>query len=263
MQEETARDSKGEGRLTKFSCSPQKFLDIIRKGLINNHFEAMEVSFTPELVTTSTSRAGTFGVHNTFKPGYFTKYECPAPETIKLTKELFANMQSLKFGSEAEITVETDIPNSRLNISGTRSDYHPVLSNPEVQPLKMTIAEKPTIGWLPAKEDRPIHYQIRVPASALSTPKGIDKVTYRTNGPSLTLYFTLGGEYSEKITPLEVMKPRTAGQGEKIDYTFFIDHLADILANFSDNVVVTIYERGIFITQLNDTFSLMYMTAVT
>jgi len=248
--------------LTKFSCSPQKFLDVIRKGLINNHFEAMEVAFKQDGVTTTTSRAGTFGAYITYKPAFFAKYECSVPETVKLTKELFANMQSLKFGGEPEITVETDLANGRLNITGSKSDYHPVLTNPEVQPLKMTIAEKPTIGWLPAKEDRPIHYQIRVKASDLSTPK-VDKVTYKTNGPNLTLDLNLGGAYNEKIAAIEVLKPREAAQGEKVDYTFFVDHLADILANFSDNVVVTIYERGIFITQLNDTFSLMYMTAVT
>jgi hypothetical protein len=248
--------------MTKLVCSPGKFLDIIRKGLINNHFEAMDVEFAPTGVTTTTSRAGTFGSHNTYKPAYFKEYVCQATESVKLTKELFENMQKLKFGEEQEITVETDLVNSRLNIAGVKRDYHPVLTNPEVQPLKMTIAEKPTIGWLPAKEDRPIHYQIRVPASDLATPK-VDKVTYKTGGATLILDLNLGGAYNEKITPTEVIKPRNAAQGEKTDYTFFVDHLTDILANFSDLVVVTIYEKGIFITQLNDNYSLMYMTAVT
>jgi hypothetical protein len=222
----------------------------------------MEVSFTPAGVTTTTSRAGTFGAYITYKPAYFKEYVCQTPETVKFAKSLFANMQSLKFGDEQEITVETDLVNSRLNITGSRRDYHPVLTNPDVQPLKMTLAEKPTIGWLPAKEDRPVHYQIRVPASALATPK-VGKVTYKTSGSCLILDLNLGGAYNEMITPTEVLKARNAVQGEKVDYTFFVDHLMDILANFSDNVVVTIYEKGIFITQLSDTYSLMYMTAVT
>lgn len=250
--------------MTKIVCSAQKFLDMIRMGLVNNHFDAMEVSFTPTLITTTTSRAGTFGSWNTFKPTYFKEYSCVAPETIKLTKALHSNLMTLKFAGDDQITIDVDLANSRLTISGPRSNYAPVLTNPDVQPLKITLTEKPTIGLLPASETRPVHYQIRVPARSLATPKMEKnaKVTYKVNGKDLILDLNLGGVYNEQITPLEVLKPREAATGEKTSYTFFVDHLADILANFSENVVVTIYERGIFITQMNEAYSLMYMTAI-
>jgi len=237
-----------------FSCATEQFLDFIRKGLVNNHFDAMEAKFTQTGVTTTTSQAGTFGSYNKYKPGCFKEYVCAEPETIKLTKELFTKIQDIKGGQE--ITIETNLFNNRLNIiESDGSDYHLALTNPEVQLFKLTLAEYSRIGWLPAKKDRPVLYQARFNVKSLPIWK-VDKVTYSTNGQSFTCGCYLGGNYLETVQPIEVLKTSFG------KFTFFSDHISDILKCFKGNVVFTIYERGMFVTQLHGTHSLMYLASV-
>jgi len=249
--------------MTKIVSEPKKLMDLVRRALVNGQLEAAIFSFSPSGLSTKATKAGTFGGYTTYHSPFFKEYVCEQPVEIKLTKNFLANLESLRFGSEDQISVEIDLPNNRLNILAGKREYHPVLSNPDVQLLSFPFSERPGIGMLPTDTTKPIHFQAKVVADVLGTPK-VDKVSYHTVGIELTLELDKDGPYKQTITPSSVLIPRkVTGPDEKTTYTFFVEHMTDILACFVGEVIITMYERVIFITQPDKDQSLMFFTATT
>jgi hypothetical protein len=76
------------------------------------------------------------------------------------------------------------------------------------------------------------------------------------NGQAIVYSIDLGGDYNETIVPIQVLKTGT------FEGKFFSEHIKHFLKCFKDNVVLTIYEKGMFVTQQHGTHSLMYLAPV-
>lgn len=248
----------GEKEIIKFSTEPKRLIDMIRKALINGkQLDSVSGLFSPTGVVFSDLSKGVIGCECAYPPSYFKSYDVDEEKEILFKKDLLDALSKLGFGAEDVATLDVDEEKNCFHIVAGGKRWDPTLSEVSDTRVPFERHEVTGIGVLPTDESKPVVAQFVIGVDKLKTPD-VEKVTLRINNDrTLSVELDLIGPFAEKFTPTQV---RTMNAGA---HTTFVNMLSDILANFVGEVWLTIYEKFIFVTQLSEDSSLMYLTSTT
>jgi len=255
--------------MIKFEIDPKRLIDMIRMGLINGILNEVCATFTPTEVVLSDISKGTLGSYGKFNKTYFKSYEVDVPnQKIILKKELIAGLTDLRFTTEDSILVNMDIENNKINFlspSGKKWDTN-MSTEINTKVISFGLEYVAGVGILPSDKTRIKNYQTKIPVKLLTDNLAkVEKVTLVPKETDVLVKMSYNGDYegkmslkSEDITiPSDPTKPK--------EYTVFIEYLNSILANFSGNIYMTLYDLAMIVTQdyTKETpdYTLMYFCA--
>jgi len=259
--------------MIKVSLGPKRFSDMLRKVLINNKgIESISGIISPSGVSFSDTSKGVMGTQCHFSRRYFEHgYEVDEEYEVLFTKAILDGFTDLRFGTEDKVALVLDKENNCFHVTGGTKKWDPKFTEFKLQQeqeskpnynqyehrIGFGLTESPGVGFLPTDMSRPIFGQFSISAQKLSVPD-VEKATIRIGeGNTIIAELDYTGPFSETLVPLQ-MRSMTPGA-----WTLFVGMLKDILANFPGELWVTIYEKVVFFTKVEDDYSLMYFMAVT
>jgi len=259
--------------MMKFTLGPKHLTEMLRKALINaKQLESISAIISPSGIHFSDISLGVTASDCFFSRGYFEGgYSVDEEYEVLIKRELLEAFEKLRFPSEDSVTVEVDKNEKCFHIVGGGKDWHPKMFDFKLQTsdasqanynhadtrINFKTAEVTGIGTLPIDPNRPIMSQFAIGVDKLVTPD-VEKVSIRVGEAEATsLELDFLGPFKQALTPTKKRK-MTPGV-----YTLFVDKLQNILANFAGEVWVTIYERVIFFTMIEESYSLSYLSSVT
>lgn len=244
--------------MIKIVTEPSRLVDIIRKSLMNGELDVAVASFSPEGLVISDISKRTMGSYCTFSRGFFKQYHVDETQDVIINKAFLDNLTMAMFGREEEVSLEVDLENKKFIIDSKKHHWEPTLSEETGEKITWeTLKEMPEVGFVIQAEDRPILNQFSLPVDELNTPK-VEKLTFKVLNKQLTIELELDGPWKKTPTLMKTKKLDVDGVS-----TVYIKFLTAITASFKGEVWITVYERGIFITQITTDFSLMYSLAST
>lgn len=247
--------------MIKLTAEPKRLIDMIRKSLINGkQLDSVSALFTPAGVIFSDLSKGVMGCECSFNPSYFKSYTVDEEREILFKKDFLDSLGKLRFGGEDEIELSIDDENNCFRIRAGEKKWDPKLSEVSDTRIPFQRHEVSGIGVLPSKPtdtSQSVLAQLSIGVDKLNTPD-VEKATLRINeDETISVELDLIGPFAEKFKPTQTRK-MTPGA-----HTTFVGMLADILANFVGEVWLTIYDKFIFVTQVSEDYSLMYLTSTT
>jgi len=244
--------------MLKIELEPKRLMDMLSKSLINaKEIESVSAMISPTGMLFSDISKGVLGVHAQFNRSYFTKYEVDEEREVLFTKEFLDGLSDLKFGVEDSLTVEIDDENNCFLIRAGGKSWDPKLTQVSDTRIKFGLNETPDIGVLPTKPKTPMLSQFSIGVGKLSTPD-VEKVVLRiAEEEALSMELDYGGPFTEQLTAVQT-RSMTPGA-----WTLFVEILSNILSNFKGEAWVSVYDKIVFFTQIEEDYSMMYFTSVT
>jgi len=246
--------------MISINAEPNRMSDMILKGLMNSAFDVTKAYVTEAGIKTTVSKGGTMGALCHFNSHYFKKFETDEEIQVLLTKDLHKGLAENKFSGEDSIDLTIDVPNGKFLLKSPNVRWSPKISNETMQEVAFPMELVPGIGYLPKdpRPDRQPECQIKIADDSVIAPQ-VDKVIFEIAGGKVQLKYEYGGGPAERdIVPKD---------NRKVDidksYTLSRQYLTPILANFSGDLWLTFYQKGVFFTQVNSDFSLTYYLGTT
>lgn len=236
--------------------------------LINNKgIDSISGLISPTGIVFSDISKGVIASHCVFGREYFKEpYNVDETKEINFKSTILAGLSNLKFGGTDDTTFEINNEENFIDFRADGKKWFPSMSafkevgenGLSVDRVGFALAEQAGIGILPTDPDRPILAQFKINGNKLVIPD-VEKVTFTVaEGNSLALDLDYsGGAFSEALVPTET---RTMTPGK---WTLVVELLKHVLANFSGEVWVTVYEKFFFFTMSEAEYSLMYLLSVT
>jgi hypothetical protein len=262
----------------KITLEPKRLLDMFKKALMNGESDSAFIRFTPKEAITHISQ-GTYGTYGVYQPTYFTEYVCDANTEIKITKQFVKNLDELHIGSEQSVMVESDISNNKLTLIAGSSRWTPSIPNPQnmkafgVLESTIPVSDVEGIGFLPTKrQSTPIQFQTKIGSERLMIPNFQD-VAISVLDKTMKIEWDMDGhaERGMALDPIKVLVPRKKMETDMLPpdavldfqkYNFNVKFLAKLLDNFSGEMVITIFQKAMFLTQQTKDVNMMCFTAM-
>lgn len=252
---------------------------MFKKALMNGVSDSAFIRFTPKEAITYISQ-GTYGTYGVYQPSYFTEYICDENTEIKITKQFAKNLDELSIGSELSVLVESDIPNNKLTIISGGKRWTPLIPNPQNMKLigvpesTVPVSDVESIGFLPTKrQSTPIHFQAKLGRERLVLPNFQD-VSISILDKTMKLEWDMDGhaENNMNIDLIKVLVPRKKMETDIISvgqtdtdfqkYNFNVKLLSGMLESFSGEIILTMFQKAIFITQQIKDVNMMCFLAI-
>jgi hypothetical protein len=261
----------------KITLEPKRLLDMFKKATMNGESDSAFIRFTPQEAITNVSQ-GTYGTYGVYKPTYFGEYVCDAMTEIKITKQFLKNLDELHIGSESSVTVESDIPNNKLQLIAGGNRWTPSIPNPQniksvgVAESTIPVADVENIGFLPTKRvNTPIQFQAKIGRERIIIPNFQDVVISILDN-SMKLEWEMDGhaERDMKLDPQKVLVPRKQMETDIIPpdtqfgyqkYKFGVKYLKSLLESFDGEITITMFQKAMFITQQSKDVNMMCFLA--
>lgn len=244
--------------MLKIEIEPKRLTDMLSKSLINaKGIDKVSAMISPSGMLFSDISKGVLAIHNNFNRSHFTKYEVDEEQEVLFTKEFLDGLSNLRFVAEDSLTIEIDNESNCFNIRASGKSWNPKLTEIGDDRIKFALAEMPGIGVLPTDPKRPVLSQFTISVDKLNSPD-VEKVALRIKeGEELSMELDYMGPF---VQSLKMGQKRTMTPGV---WTLFVEMLKNILGNFKGEVWVTVYEKIVFFTKVEDDYSLMYLMSVT
>jgi hypothetical protein len=262
----------------KITLEPKRLLDMFKKALMNGLSDSAFIRFTPQEAITNVSQ-GTYGTYGVYQPTYFSEYVCDAMTEIKITKQFIKNLDELYIGSEQSVTIESDIPNNKLQLVAGGKRWTSSIPNPQniksvgVAESSIPVTDVEGIGFLPAKrQSTPIHFQTKIGRERLVIPNFPD-VSISVLDTSMKLEWEMDGhaEMNMNLDPQKVLVPRNHFETDTPitpevpfnyqKYNFNVKLLKSLLESFAGEITITMFQKAIFITQQSKDINMMCFLA--
>jgi len=254
--------------MNKVTVEPKRLVELFRRALMNATIDGALIRFTPSGVIATVTK-GTYGAFGTYRPTYFKTYEIAEDVDIKVTPIFLKNLESLKMNNVETCSVGFDLPNNRLLFEVGGDKWSAILPNPDIKTLgideRKNIKDVPGVGLLATSVADNPQFQAILSVDKMGTPKA-ERVTLSLNDKTMLLKWDMDGDATRDMQ-LETSKVRVPRKiitpEDKQNYTFHMQYVIDILANFVGEIVITVAETAMFVTQVSTDMSLMYFVATT
>ena len=251
-------------------------VDMIRKALMGKSLENTTAVFCQDGVILSDCAPKTRGTQVYLAKQYFTGYQVPEVEPYTLTDErqrsisypgipiafnqkTIEGLESLRFPGEESISFGIDSIHKQMLFKGpSGKKWDPPLLGLPGTMITFGLQHVPGVGVIPSDQTRPIYIQFAIPIDRLILVK-VDKLTIKVLGGKLTLSgIHLDGPFEDPLEPTRRMV-----MDNDFSATVFTEYLQNILSTMVGEVVFTIYEKMLFITQETNDYTYTHYVSLT
>jgi len=238
--------------MIKFEIDPKRLIDMIRMGLVNGSLNEVCAVFNPTEVILSDITKGTIGSYAVFNKSYFKTYEVDVPnQKVIFRKGLIAGLSDLGFTSEETVIVNMDDKAEKMYVTSPLGKKWDAILSTDANTKQITFGLERIagVGILPADKSRVKNYHSKIPVKLLTDNLAkAEKVTFVPKGTDILVKMSYDGDYEGKITlkPEDILIP--ADPEKPREYTLFVEYLRSIIANFTENVHVVLYDLAMITT---------------